>query len=231
MIASTPRPTTFSANSTESAVQLSPAFAMIGARPADGLDDRLEELDLLRVEDRGRLARRAADDERVAALVEKLEGEFLRARQVEFEVGGERGHHGRDHPAETRRRHERVPPGMYAGHVTRSLECGTHSIPRTRSSTGRGRKRTSLCHTAPTLDLTARRRHRGVRSLSGAAIPQLESVVQGLYGRCRVVFGERVPRSWCGCRRSGERAPPERRGTRQRVPSRRAPRACRRRRA
>ena len=104
MIASTPSAATLRANSTESAVQLSPALAMIGARPPTASMTAWNRSHLLVVEDRGRLAGGAADDERLAALVEQPERELLRRGQVELDVGRERRDHRGEKSAEARRR-------------------------------------------------------------------------------------------------------------------------------
>ena len=82
-------------------MQLSPGVRDDRRPAADGVDDGAEQLELLVVEDRGRLAGRPADDERFAPLLEQPVREFLRPRQVEAAIRGERRDHRRDESAET----------------------------------------------------------------------------------------------------------------------------------
>ncbi len=71
-------------------------------RPAPGrLHHGPEQVLLLLVRERRRLAGRTRHDQRIGAVVEQPRGQFLRSTQVQGEVLPERGRHRGDHGAET----------------------------------------------------------------------------------------------------------------------------------
>ena len=82
------------------AVSLLPTPATTAARLPDRLNDGAQQPVLLVVAGGGRLAGGAADDQAVAALIDQMRGERLRAGEVERAVSGERGHHRDQHAAE-----------------------------------------------------------------------------------------------------------------------------------
>ena len=71
-----------------------------GRAVADRLDSRAEELELLLVAQRRRLAGRAADDEPVGAVLDEKARELTEPLEVDGPVHAERRHHRGDHGAE-----------------------------------------------------------------------------------------------------------------------------------
>src|SRR4051812_35518964 len=88
----------------------------------DSLDDGAEQPLLLVVTSRGRLARRARDDEPVVAAIDQMRGQLLYAVVVDVTVSRHRCHHRGEQPA------ERCAVGARWSHVTRLARGLAHDL-------------------------------------------------------------------------------------------------------
>ena len=92
----------------------------------------LEQLDLVRIEHRGRFARGAVDDQRVGAALYQTVSKLLSTIEIEIEIVLHGRDHGRDHAAETRishRWHLSVQAWIITMHLNRKMQL-CHIMPR-----------------------------------------------------------------------------------------------------